>query len=161
MTGPHSLLPRGILQLWWVTRKAEPPNQTQVPSQARRDLAGTATLIGLTATMPHKHTDFFSETELKSQILAWNKLHTLPAVPTHPISLCNSWPRSQYLPYPGPSSAQPRRWLAPGLKVTRVSCLFPITMMVCHALLHIYDFVRFASQFLSPCLHLPPVDNVI
>lgn len=113
-------------------------------------------------TMPHKHTDFFYETELKSQILAWNKLQTLPSVPTHPPSLTMQFlAQSQCLPYPGPSSAQSRRWLAPGQKVTRVSCMFRIIMKVCHALPHLYEFVRFASQLLSPCLHLPPVDNVI
>lgn len=28
-SGPQSLLPQGTLQLWWVTRRAEPPNQRQ------------------------------------------------------------------------------------------------------------------------------------
>lgn len=106
------LLPQGILQLWWVTRKAEPLNQTQVPSQARRDLAETAMLVGLMVTMPHKHTDFFCETELKSQILAWNKLQTLPSVPAHPPTL------SHYaIPGPVPMPALPRSQLCPAQKV--------------------------------------------
>lgn len=28
-SGPQSLLPQGTLQLWWVTKRAEPPNQSQ------------------------------------------------------------------------------------------------------------------------------------
>lgn len=68
-------------------------------------------LIGLTATMPHKHTDFFCETELKSQILAWNKLQTLPAVPAHPPYLT-----MQFLA-PVPIPALPRSQLCPAQKV--------------------------------------------
>lgn len=63
--------------------------------------------------------------------------------------------------------ALPRSQLCPAQKVVSSwakgdqGLLFLFIMMVCHALSHIYDFVRFASQLLSPCLHLPPVDNVI
>lgn len=61
--------------------------------------------------MPHKHTDFFCETELKSQILAWNKLQTFPAVPAHPPYLT-----MQFLaPFPMP--ALPRSQLCPAQKV--------------------------------------------
>lgn len=115
--GPYSLLPQGTLHLWWGARKAEPPNQTQVPSQTRRGIClGRHRWWDGGHHPPQTHSGL-CKTELKWQILAWNILQTLPPVPTRPPCLT-----MQFLA-PAPMPVLPRRGLAPGSKVTRVSCL--------------------------------------
>lgn len=78
-----------------------------------------------------------------------------PPPSAHPPTL------SHYaIPGPCPNACPTQKGVSSWVKGDQ-SLLFVIMMMVYRALSHIYGFVRFASQLPSPCLHLPPVDNVI
>lgn len=138
---PLPLTP-GDPKLWWVTRRAEPPNQTQVPSQTRRrDLAGQAVLIGLVATTP-TNTLVYVSPSYSSR--SWPGVSFKPSV--YPPTL------SHYaIPAPVPMPALPSTgWLAPGPKVTRVSHWFLTTVVVCHSLSRVYDFCAICLLVTAP-----------